>query len=79
MSPTIHREKAFRFYFNSNEELRMHIHVEAPTGKAKFWLEPLIALSDYHGLKTHELTEIERLVRKHEEKFKNEWHKHFPL
>ncbi|MDI6769282.1 MAG: DUF4160 domain-containing protein [Anaerolineales bacterium] len=78
MSPTIHREKAYRFYFNSSEEPRMHVHIEGQNGKAKFWLEPIIALADYHELKTHELSEIERLVRKHEEKFRNEWRRHFP-
>jgi len=77
MSPTIHREKAYRFYFNSSEEPRMHVHIEGQNGKAKFWLEPIIALADYHELKTHELNEIERL-RKHEEKFRNEWRRHFP-
>ena len=29
MSPTIHREGPYRFYFNSREESRMHVHVEA--------------------------------------------------
>ena len=78
MSPTIHREKAFRFYFNSNEETRIHVHVEGENGKAKFWLEPIIALADYRGFKAHELNEIEKLVDKNQEKFKNEWNKHFP-
>jgi len=35
MSPTIHREKAYRFYFNSSEEPRMHVHIEGQNGKAK--------------------------------------------
>ena len=78
MSPTIHREKSYRFYFNSNEEMRIHVHIEAQNGKAKFWLEPIIALADYHGFRTHELSEIEKLVEKNQEKFRNEWNKHFP-
>jgi hypothetical protein len=28
MSPTILREGQYRFYFNSREEPRMHVHVE---------------------------------------------------
>ena len=78
MYPTIHREKAYRFYFNSNEESRMHVHVESESGKAKFWLEPIIALADYYQFRQHELNEIEQVVRKHEEKFVDEWKKHFP-
>jgi hypothetical protein len=30
----------YRFYFFSLEEDRMHIHVEAPDGELKVWLEP---------------------------------------
>ncbi|MDO9130066.1 MAG: DUF4160 domain-containing protein [Anaerolineales bacterium] len=51
MSPTIHREGPYRFYFNSREESRMHVHVESPDGKAKFWLGPFVALADFRGLK----------------------------
>jgi hypothetical protein len=51
--------------------------VETSDGKAKFWLEPLVALADFHGLKPQQLREIQRLVEKYEEKFKNDWNKHF--
>jgi hypothetical protein len=77
MSPTIHRQKGYRFYFNSNEEVRMHVHVASERGTAKFWLEPIIALADYHGFKAHDLTEIEQLVKENQEKFIYEWRKHF--
>jgi hypothetical protein len=40
MSPTVLREKGYRFFFFSKEEPRCHIHVEARGGEAKFWLEP---------------------------------------
>ena len=36
-----------RFFFNSREESRSHIHVEAPDGTAKFRLEPLVSLATY--------------------------------
>ena len=77
MSPTILRDGQYRFYFNSREEPRMHVHIETGEGKAKFWLEPIIALADFRDLKQYELKEIQRLVEKHEEKFKNAWNKHF--
>ena len=38
MSPSIFREKGYRFYFLSNEEERIHIHVTCVDGEAKFWL-----------------------------------------
>ncbi|MGD1120175.1 MAG: DUF4160 domain-containing protein [Dehalococcoidales bacterium] len=45
MSPTIFRIKGYRFYFLSNEETRIHIHVTSGDGEAKFWLEPTILLA----------------------------------
>lgn len=77
MSPTVLRLGSYRFYFNSNEETRMHIHVESPNGKAKFWLEPFPALAFFRGLKQHELNEIQRIVEEHAEEFKDVWRSHF--
>ena len=56
----------------------MHVHVESSDGKAKFWLEPFVALADFHDLKQHNLKEIQRLVESNEEKFRYAWNKHFP-
>ncbi|MDP1870247.1 MAG: DUF4160 domain-containing protein [Gallionella sp.] len=45
MSPTVFREGAFRFFFFSREEMRVHVHVAHTDGEAKFWLEPTIELA----------------------------------
>ncbi len=50
MSPTVFRYTSYRFHFFSREEERMHVHVSANTGEAKFWLEPEIALAVNHGI-----------------------------
>ena len=42
--PTIYREGPYRFFFNSREETRMHVHVETADGNAKFWLEPISSI-----------------------------------
>ncbi len=76
MSPTIYREGSYRFYFNSNEKPRMHVHVQSQKSRAKFWLEPIIALADYHGFKPHELKEIEKIVVEHQKEFQDDWKKH---
>ena len=77
MSPTVLIYGKYRFFFNSREEKRMHIHVEAPDGTAKFWMEPIIALAHYHNLSTKELKEIERLIEEKQNEFKSSWKKHF--
>jgi hypothetical protein len=49
MSPTVFREKGYRFFFFSREESRMHVHVVSGDGEAKFWLEPELQLANtYH-------------------------------
>ena len=77
MSPTIFRKGPYRFFFNSREETRMHVHIASPDGTAKFWLEPIIALAEYYGINAHELNTIEEIVKEHKDDFTNEWHKHF--
>ncbi|MCC7210667.1 MAG: DUF4160 domain-containing protein [Candidatus Brocadia sp.] len=58
MSPTIFREKGYRFYFLSNEEKRIHVHVTCENGEAIFWLEPMVSLTIYHRLNSQKLNEI---------------------
>lgn len=77
MSPTVARYRSFRFFFNSREETRRHVHVASPDGTAKFWLEPTIALASFHNLHAKELREIDALVREHEDEIRNAWDKHF--
>ncbi len=50
MSPTIMISGKYRFFFNSREELRKHIHVATSEGTAKIWLEPEIALVAAYNL-----------------------------
>lgn len=77
MSPTILRYEKYRFFFNSREEERRHIHIASSEGTAKFWLEPIISLADYYNLSTKDLTAIKEIVEEKQEEFINEWNKHF--
>ena len=77
MSPSIFREKGYRFYFLSNEEERIHIHVTCEDGEAKFWLEPIVSLATSHGLKPRRLTDIQRIVEAHSDEIIEAWQSHF--
>lgn len=77
MSPTVFRVKNYRFYFLSNEEKRVHVHIECPEGEAKFWIEPIISLSVYHGLNEMKLKEIEVIVEKRRNEIVKKWQQHF--
>ena len=54
MSPTIHREGGYRFFFFSREETRPHVHIYSVDGEAKYWLEPKLELA-----KKYKLTKIQ--------------------
>jgi hypothetical protein len=77
MSPSVFREKGYRFYFLSNEEDRIHIHVTCESGEAKFWLEPIISLATYHKLKPKKLGEIQGIVEEHRNEIIQAWKNHF--
>ena len=78
MSPTIFRERGFRFYFFSREEPRMHVHVQNQHGEAKFWLSPQIELAKSTGLSQHEIAEAYSLITEHNNDIHNAWIQHFP-
>ncbi len=77
MSPTVFRYKNYRFFFFSNEEPRMHIHILSPDGEAKFWIEPVVALADYRGYSTKQITELKKVVEKHANEIEKAWKTHF--
>ena len=77
MSPSIFREKGYRFYFLSNEEDRIHIHVTCEDGEAKFWIEPIVSLAVSHGLNPKKLNEIQKIVEEHKNETIKAWQRHF--
>ena len=77
MTPTIHREQGFRFFFFSRGEPRKHVHVIRAEGEAKFWLEPEIELERNYGRSRRQLKEAEEIVEEHQNEFRADWHQHF--
>ncbi len=77
MAPTVLREGAFRLFFFSREETRMHVHVSHPEGEAKFWLTPSVGLAHSVGLNDRQLREAQTIVEAHAEEIVDAWHKHF--
>lgn len=77
MSPTIHREGPYRFFFFSREEARAHVHVVCGDGEAKFWLEPVVESAENVGLDPRQLKSIQSIVEEHQDEFRNAWREHF--
>jgi hypothetical protein len=73
MSPTILREKGYRFFFFSREESRPHVHAACSDGEAKYWLEPHLELAKNYNLSRAHLKEIESIIEVHYEEFRRAW------
>ena len=78
MSPTVFREKGYRFYFFSREESRTHVHVYCGDGEAKFWLDPQIELARNYRLTRNQIKEIELIIEDHYDELKRAWKEHVP-
>ncbi len=77
MSPTVFREKGFRFHFFSLEEIRMHVHVVSSEGAAKFWLEPDMELAMSSGFSIKDLKRIESIILERKDEIEDAWRAHF--
>jgi hypothetical protein len=77
MSPTLFRYRNLRFFVNSREETRKHIHVQNPDGEVKIWLEPEIELAKNYGVKDKDLKEIFRIIGEKAHEFERLWNQHF--
>ena len=76
MSPVFCRESGYVFKIFSNEEERMHIHVMGDGNEAKFWLEPKVELAKNGGFSRHELNDIQKIIEKNAERFKEQYKQH---
>lgn len=79
MSPTFHKEKNIRFFVNSREEERKHIHAKTLDGEVKIWLEPEIEISKNYRVSEKDLREIMRIVKERYDEFIGRWNSQFSL
>jgi len=77
MSPAVYRERGFKFFFFSNEEERMHVHIVGHEGEAKFWIEPDIELAKSYSLSVKELNKLEKSVQEHKDEIITAWQSFF--
>ena len=78
--PTILKWKGYRFFFYSNEGdpiEPMHIHIRKERNVAKFWLEPVVALSDSYGMSPRELNKLQKVVENNAKFIKRTWYEYF--
>lgn len=75
--PTVLQVGPYSFiFFSSDKGEPAHIHVKRDQQLAKFWLSP-VSLAKNRGFKDHELNDISRLVKEHEQTLLEAWHDYF--
>ena len=67
----------FRFYSRGEVDEPPHIHVRKGRLAAKFWLTPTVRLARGGRFRTHELTQILRLVQENQKEFLDGWDRYF--
>jgi len=75
--PTVLRINGFRFFFYSSDRNEpMHIHVEKENNTAKYWITP-IRLQEGHGFSRKELNEILKIIKENRELIVRRWNEYF--
>jgi hypothetical protein len=75
--PTVLHDGPYRFYFYaSDRDEPVHIHVERDDDIAKFWLEP-VRLHSSKGFGRTELARVQRLIERHREQLVRAWNEFF--
>jgi len=75
--PTVLHDGPYRFYFYaSDRDEPVHVHVERDDDIAKFWLEP-VRLQGSKGFGRTELARVQRLVEQHREQLVRAWNEFF--
>lgn len=75
--PIVLEQKGYRFgFYASDEDEPPHVHVRKNGKLAKYWLKP-VRLEDSHGFRSHELNEMERIIRAHVNELVEAWNGFF--
>lgn len=77
MTPTLHREGPFRFFFYSHEAREPpHVHIERDDAIAKLWLHDGV-VADAGGFSARDLQRVVAIVQTQRERFLEAWHEYF--
>lgn len=75
--PTVLRIGSYRFFFFASDRNEpIHIHIERDDRIAKFWLDP-IRLQSSGGFSRNEMARIQSIISEHQIQLKEAWHAYF--
>jgi len=75
MSPTIHRERGYKFYFWVGEVATEppHVHLWGNGGSMKVWLNDL-SIAECYKIPIHEQTKLLKIIKEHCREFLKKWY-----
>jgi hypothetical protein len=75
--PTIFKIGPYRFFFYSSDENEpVHVHIEREEMIAKFWVDP-VRLQDNGGFGRNELVKIHKMVEENVNRIMEAWNEYF--
>ena len=75
--PTVLRVGPYRlFFYSSDRDEPIHIHVERDQNVAKYWLDP-VRLQSSGGFGPVELRRIQRIAEENQDALIEAWHEYF--
>jgi hypothetical protein len=75
--PAVLHVGPYRLFFVSHDSREPpHVHVQREKMVVKFWLDPVV-LGRPGGFKSHELSDIGKLVQQHRDFLLESWHEYF--
>ena len=75
--PTVLRVGPYRFYFYSSDgDEPIHVHVLRDLNTSKFWIDP-VRLVRSRGFNPHEIVEIQRIIEDNKETIIKKWNEYF--
>ncbi|MBF0479241.1 MAG: DUF4160 domain-containing protein [Candidatus Omnitrophica bacterium] len=75
--PTILVVGPYRFFFYSSDANEpIHVHVQSEDSSAKVWVKPL-RLQSSKGFNQRQISEILKIVERHIPLFERKWHEYF--
>ena len=75
--PTVLSRDGYSFFFYSNEDEPIHVHVRTGSGKAKFDVTEDVTLLESKGMKVQELRKAQELAEENVETIRSKWHEYF--
>lgn len=75
--PTIFEFKGYRFFFfSSDRDEPIHVHVEKENSHCKFWLNPIRVASN-SGFRSHELSIVRKIITNRKDIIEEKWNEFF--